>query len=325
MSLPCRPKGRWRVFLYCVLVMCILVVLVLVFSKRSVQREWQLLDSNDELLRAIQNQARKSKDSVIASSELVQWLARHLDSDLPEITAEDVVFLVMASMQEKHRVACQRSSWMKWAKHVLVFADANDSELDMMTLPEIENKTGFAEAQFRQLHGMKWVQRERPDLMGKKWFFLVDDDTWVNVPHLFTYLSSFPANLPLSFSHLYVMYDRQAVYNGGAGMLFAQKAFHTLASALLTEACPLSQVDPAFVNNDNILAACAYSTGVIKVTSSRFSTYEGDLRIQGDIIDTAWLDQITVHKIRDCSLARQLSCWTDSLHLDQAGSSCGLQ
>lgn len=74
---------------------------------------------------------------------------------------------------------------MRWAQHVVAFSDVADSELGIITLPEIQNKTGFAEAQTRQLHGMKWIYHQRSDLTSKKWFFFVDDDTWVKTGFAF--------------------------------------------------------------------------------------------------------------------------------------------
>lgn len=261
----------------------------------------------------IQQLARTSRHAFTPSSEVVRLIQLHQLKQLNPVDANDVVFIVMASAAEKQRVAYQRASWMRWAKNIYIFADEADARLGIRTLPAIHNKTGFAEAQFRQLHGMKWILLERPDIAAKRWFFLVDDDTWVNVPVLLSYLSQFPPILPLSFSHMYIMYDKQAVYNGGAGMLFTRTAFEILGSSVLTDACSLTAVDPGFVNNDNILAACAFSTGVLKVSSSKFSTYEGVLHLENEIVDTGWLDQITVHKIRDKALAVKMFCWSESL------------
>lgn len=201
---------------------------------------------------------------------------------------------------------------MRWAEHVIAFSDAADPDLGLMTLPEIQNKTGFDDAQLRQLHGMKWIYNSRKDLTHKKWFFFVDDDTWVNVPSLLEYISWFPETLPLSFSHIYLRHQR-AVYNGGAGMLFSQEAFYRTAAAIFTDACPLEDVLPAPMNNDNILAACAYSTGVLKVTSSKFGAYRGAEMIQ-PTNDAGWLDQITMHKVSDRALAEMMWCWSERLH-----------
>ncbi|DBA79513.1 TPA: hypothetical protein ACH3X2_007775 [Trebouxia sp. C0005] len=131
---------------------------------------------------------------------------------------------------------------MRWAEYVVAFSDVADADLGIMTLPEIENKTGFDEAQTRQLHGMKWIYNNRKDLVSKKWFFFVDDDTWVNVPSLLDYISWFPEALPLSFSHIYLRHDR-AVYNGGAGMLFSKEAFRRIAAGLIRSQCTRSLIN----------------------------------------------------------------------------------
>ena len=285
-------------------------------------RKQQPLNKFATLSKIIQQQARNSRDAFTPSSEMVHLIHAHQPKQHYPVEANDVVFIVMASAAEKQRVACQRASWMRWAKNIFIFADEADADLGIMTLPDIRNKTGFAEAQYRQLHGMKWILQERPAIAAKSWFFLVDDDTWVNVPALLSYLSQFPPILPLSFSHVYIMYDRQAVYNGGAGMLFTTTAFEILGTSVLTDACSLSAVHPSFINNDNILAACAFSTGVLKVTSSKFSTYEGVLHLENDIVDTGWLDQITVHKVRDRTLAVKMFCWSESLRGRHLNKEC---
>lgn len=261
--------------------------------------------------------ANASRATFAIGDHLIVWLAGHPAQHLTrrhraDFTSDDVVFIVMASAKLKDRVKTQKASWMRWAQHVVAFSDVADSELGIITLPEIQNKTGFAEAQTRQLHGMKWIYHQRSDLTSKKWFFFVDDDTWVNVPSLLQYISCFPETLPLSFSHIYLRHNR-AVYNGGAGMLFSTAAFHRIAAAIFTNACPLSEVPPAPMNNDNILAACAYSTGVLKVTSSKFGGY-GGTQFVSPTDDTGWLDQVTMHKVTDGSLAELMWCWSERMH-----------
>ena len=119
---------------------------------------------------------------------------------------------------------------------------------------------------------MKWMYSSREDLADKKWFFCVDDDTWINVPSLLEYISGFPESLPLSFSHIYLIDDR-ALYNGGAGMLSSQEAFHRIGWVVYRCMSVDRSAEP--LHNDNILAACAYATGVLIVLSSKFCSYSG--------------------------------------------------
>ena len=168
--------------------------------------------------------ASSSQDVFVLSRHLRDWLAERMPTEPDnqphvEVTDADVVFVVMAALQKRDRVATQRASWMQWARHVVIIAEGFDDELGIITLPNTMGKTGFAHAQLRQLHGMKWLSENRPDLMGKKWYFLVDDDIWVNVPTLVSYLSPFSSDLPLSFSHIY-RFNGMALYNGGAGFLY---------------------------------------------------------------------------------------------------------
>ena len=293
--------------------MIVLVVLPFhMLTSGRLQERRVLLQANEDPAEAIRKIAMQSRSTFFVSTQFGAWLRQRLHltmTDKFRVSSDDVVFMVMASLETSNRVRIQRETWMRWTSHVIVLAEGEDAELGIMTLPELHNKSGFANAQLRQIHGMRWVLNDRPDLMQKKWFFFVDDDTWVNVPVLLDYLSNFPSFLPLSFSHIYLMYNNQAVYNGGAGMLFTETAFRILAGAVLTHACPLKDVDQNFVNNDNILSACAYSMAILKISSSKFSTYEGVLHLQKPIVDTGWLDQITVHKITDAALADDMFCW----------------
>ena len=314
------PKKRVEVGLLCGCLAAVALYVVLIVVSADEGRAFFEVDVSP--LQYTLQQANRSRDHFISSNELQSYLNVSV-ADLA-VGADDVVFIVMASSSQSYRVETQRASWMRWAKHLIVLADAADEALGIMTLPEIANKDGFAEAQWRQLYGMKWINEHDNELLNKSWFFLIDDDTWVNVPLLFKYVARFPPSLPLSFSHIYIMYNHQAVYNGGAGMLFSKSAFRLLATAVLTDACPLTEVDPGFVNNDNILSECAYATGVLKVTSSLFSTYEGVLHLENAIIDTSWLDQITVHKITDRHLAEQMYCSVEKLSGHVLDRSCGM-
>ena len=306
-----------------------IVVHLLLFSSlltgAEVHHQRPLLRAGIKASEAIALHAQGSLASFVVGDHLVSWLqdrAEQLVSTAINntVTAEDVVFVIMASEAKRERVVTQRSSWMRWAVHTFAFADVDDVELGLMTTPETANKTGFGEAQVRQLYGMRWLYHERRDLMDKKWFFLVDDDTWVNVPSLLEFVSSFPPGLPLSFSHIYLRHNR-AVYNGGAGMLFSNEAFTRIAAALFTSSCSLNDIPPAPMNNDNILSACAYSSGVLKVTSSKFSSYGGTEFID-PLDDTGWLDQITMHKVTNKTLAETMWCWSERLHGHSVQNPC---
>lgn len=93
----------------------------------------------------------------------------------------------------------------------------------------------------------------------------------------------------------------------------SKAAFDVLADAVFTDACPLTDLKPSELHNDNILSACAFRNSILKVTSSIFSTYNGakqlDLRAE-----SSWLDQITVHKVQHESLAEKKFCWSEHYH-----------
>lgn len=197
--------------------------------------------------------ANESRASFAIGDHVLNWLKeqppqRVTRTNQAKFTPDDVVFVVMASEARKERIVTQRASWMRWAEHILIFADVDDPELGIITLSALANRAGFGEAQWRQLHGMRWLYQFRRDLMSKSWFVLVDDDTWVNVPSLLEYVTAFPPRLPLSFSHIYLRHNT-AVYNGGAGMLFfflpmrlsAESHHHFLPASVLWLMCHLPQ------------------------------------------------------------------------------------
>ncbi|KAJ3090574.1 hypothetical protein HK102_003333 [Quaeritorhiza haematococci] len=123
---------------------------------------------------------------------------------LPPLTSDDLVFIIMGSSQNVDRVESQKQTWFKWARHYFVFADENNPDIPMRTLPELRGRTSYDDAQHRQLRGMQWLLSHRPELVKtKKWFILVDDDSWVNIPGMTAFLRAFDDNLPLAMGYVF--------------------------------------------------------------------------------------------------------------------------
>ena len=201
--------------------------------------------------------------------------------------ADNVTFVVMASSVNMHRHVAQRESWMRHAPRVFAFSDAATEHT--MTLPELEGRTTWLDAQHRQLRGMQWLLHEPQT----RWYVLVDDDTWVHVPMLLTYLSLLPHNASLISGYRH----ESGVFNGGAGIVLTQEAFRRIASALYTEECPVEQT------NDNTVCHCAERLGGFAfVHSNLFSFYPSRVSALDDFIDKA-----TVHPVKDPELMRRLT------------------
>jgi hypothetical protein len=158
-------------------------------------------------------------------------------------TLDDIVFLVMASAGvNKERAVGIRKSWARHLKRdaVWMFADGEDTGIGLMTLPELAGKSDREGAKHRTLRGAAWLVANRPDLVSsKKWFFMVDDDTWVNIPRLVEFVNDLDHRLPLLAGYVWrhgVHLDMNHV-SGGAGMLMSQEGFRRIASNLYNR-CP---------------------------------------------------------------------------------------
>lgn len=90
---------------------------------------------------------------------------------------------------------------------------------------------------------------------------VADDDTWLNIPLLQTYLSEYDERLPFVIGWLWPLVDptpSQNDYCGGAGMFISREGFKILAQNLY-EACPFDRL------NDITISSCCTQTGVVKV------------------------------------------------------------
>lgn len=111
------------------------------------------------------------------------------------------------------------------------------------------------------------------------WTLLVDDDSFVNVPHLLRYASRFDPDAPLLVGHvLDGIWPGGRGFSGGAGMLLSRVAARRFGRALASGQMPLP---PRGVPNDEHIATWARKLGVACVHSNLFwySALPADARI----------------------------------------------
>ena len=101
-------------------------------------------------------------------------LKRYASTQSPRfVENDDIVIILMASEQRADRARMQRETWLRNYPHLFIVGDAEDPSVPMITLPELEGRASYADAQHRQLRYMRFLYEHRPDLLDKRYFFLV--------------------------------------------------------------------------------------------------------------------------------------------------------
>ena len=178
----------------------------------------------------------------------------------------EVLFIVMGSSVMLERSAAVRATWAKNVDNVLIFGDVNDAKVEMQTLPELAGKNNYFDAQHRQLHGLVYAL-QNSTLAQLPWVLLVDDDSWVNIRELPSFLHGWNPDAPLLFAFIatQVANEPNRVWPaGGAGMLLTREAARRLSEALYTPACPFEHF------NDMTIGRCAWAIGIALVHSPLF-------------------------------------------------------
>jgi hypothetical protein len=205
----------------------------------------------------------------------------------------------MTSSVTKKLYLGQRRNWLREARHVWAFSDEYDFGLSVHTLPSIYGKSTWYDAQHRQLRGMQWLYRQNKKrdnggelLRGIEWLFLIDDDTWVNMPVFSRFLGLLDSNMSILCGYQ----ANNGMFNGGAGILLSRRAFNTITPKLYSDACPFSDA------NDNTITVCASRSNVTMIHSGRFSFYPSQITSAVDFIE-----QITVHPVKDYALVEAMT------------------
>lgn len=276
----------------------------------------------DNVSRVLGDIGRRGLRTYINDYTLREYLS--LETRIP-LAADDVAFVIMGSAATKPRL---RSLWATWlatlnSSSVFVFGDESDPDLHMKTLPELRGRKGYIDSGQRQLRGMQHLAINSPDLVAHfKWFILIDDDSFINVPLLFSYLADFPPSAPLAIGHVWdSLYHKGLVYHHGSAVAISYAAFELVSRALYTTC-------PCYDENDITLGYCFPLAGVLKIHSPRFHYEQGrttglhNMRLnQGGLWSSGWglvlpsdiSHYISVHHIQTHFHMQTLTCITAKL------------
>ncbi|KAJ3091993.1 hypothetical protein HK102_011766 [Quaeritorhiza haematococci] len=229
----------------------------------------------------------------------------------PKIS-DKVIFLIMGSSVNVRKAYWQDRSWLKRIpkQNVFIFSDAGEPGLErVLTLPEIAGKPSKIDAQFRQLHGMRWLLRERPDIVARgEWFVFADDDTFVDIPSLAGLLGSLP------YPDLFLALGRvvhnglgqdQWFLSGGAGIALSRKAFTSLSSTILTPQCPFAEAnDVTFARclrklNGNVVSIPGFNPSVYHLGSKEKEFFTNQDNLEWELVEK-W-----VHRRRELGAGRR--------------------
>ncbi|KAJ9444102.1 hypothetical protein DIPPA_11709 [Diplonema papillatum] len=163
----------------------------------------------------------------------------------------------------------------------------------------------WARAQFRFLYGLKYIiQNDRDSNTGKRWFFLVDDDTFVNLDGLVAKLRELDSRGHTQHGRYFG--DRGW---GGAGHLFDRAASETLLRRLDRD-CIGKYMVQSFHASDVTLQKCAPSIGLKVIKEDMMShcqaTYLREKLLTGRLV--------SLHTKRDMAKPDMLAAWRMRLH-----------
>jgi len=194
-------------------------------------------------------------------------LIKRGESDtIPEaVTTDDIVFIIMASVATQTKARGVVNSWGKGLENLLLISDVADPQLGAISLDEASAPAGEARAsmqdkQHRQIWAMKYIlsSEQYKHLQSKKWYFMADDDTWVNIPALLDLTRQYDYRCPVTFGYVWshVWMEEFDYISGGAGLLLSSSAFTTLTPAFYTDVCPFAHY------NDITFGRCAWALQV---------------------------------------------------------------
>jgi len=221
---------------------------------------------------------------------LLPWALQRCTSNL-----SDLGFILMVSSENVDLHNAQRSSFLLDAPYKWTFSDAASEHT--ITLPEIEGKKTYADAQHRQLRGMQWLlHRGLPSTV--RWYILIDDDTWVHLPVLLRLLSSLETRFEPTRERI-ILGNRwhSGVFNGGAGIVLSSAGFAAIAESLYGAQCPFDKA------NDDTITLCIKNLGGFRsIHSNLFSWYPKEpIASYRDFMEMA-----TMHSIKDPALMTAL-------------------
>ena len=231
---------------------------------------------------------------------------------MPAIPLPRLLVVGMTGSQKgRERMRTALDTWVRDIRdRAVFFSDVDDPDLRMVALPSLRERTGYRDAQHRQLRGLRWLLNlttphtlfngsmvpevvepysiDDPDHNAQisdrvamqlrdeavrgdvDWVFFADDDTFVNVPALFSLLRDLQQHSRMVPFVMGNVFDRvtgrfdMTYCLGGAGFVMPLVAARMLAAALYTPVCPFMEF------NDDTLGLCAMTLNVTAVHNALF-------------------------------------------------------
>ena len=175
-----------------------------------------------------------------------------------------IVMMTGSGTQNTRFVEQVSRTWASSAfirSRMVVISDKADASHGIITLPEVEGKATYDDAQHRQLQFIKKYLASHPIWPSTQWVFMVDDDTFVNIDRLRRFLDRYDSRLSLAFGYVFgdsvelnSPVSRRLLFgwfSGGAGMLLSRPLTEYLMEHMYTSKdCPFDWF------NDKTVSVC---------------------------------------------------------------------
>lgn len=224
------------------------------------------------------------------------------------VKSSDIVFLVLGARKLYYRSLSQVRTWLIWADHYYLVTDKPLPDLpNYVVVSAYNNRSHYESAGERHWRSVLWLEKHKPELMSKKWFVLLDDDTWMNVPALCRYLRDFNPDWNVvigEVSHNHFLYNRTFL-QGGAGEVFSRTAFAAMARVLFTRGCRYNR------HGDSSLWSCYKVAYTTQIHSDKFSHYSVPVEkfpTYYALYPPNYLSQISFHHMNNYYVKMTLTC-----------------
>jgi Fringe-like len=221
----------------------------------------------------------------------------------------DLLFIIMGSSVNAKKTQVLINTWLHWtSNNYFIFSDSESKHSRVFTLPELMNRATYSDAQHRQLRGAKWLFESNQNLVNnKEWFIFADDDTWINVPALLSYLSDYDSNLPIAIGFIWDGFylPRWSFLAGGSGIVLSRTTFNLITPLLYTERCPFLHL------NDLTISLCLFQAQILKIHSNRFNNIPVTLVPKSGLfylLPPLYVSKVTYHYINSYDVALHMTC-----------------
>jgi hypothetical protein len=184
---------------------------------------------------------------------------------------------------------------------LVMISDQAEERLGIITLPEVQGKSSYDDAQHRQLQFITKHLKSHTLWPSTEWVFMIDDDTFVNIDRLRRFLDRFDSRLSLAFGYVFGdgvdissavnMRLKFGWFSGGAGMLLSRPLVEYLMHNIYTSKhCPFDWF------NDKTVSVCTKTKeDAIHVHSSLFNAWKNI----GTSVELQYFNKLNLPSLRD--------------------------